>query len=452
MNIIETIGSWWFPHLQHESNGENYVGTLKQEGNKIILTLIGCDVINAFSVKLIHGMSTDGKSYTLYEANVTSRSIGMPGIATITFSIKYCLKGEWLTLDELAFNSASISSSNLKYWFNISGFDNYQNSQELTSIEYRIPDPIVFYEKDNIKFVILFIRETQIFRPKHEFNINQSTKILIKQEGGMFDFENLWEYIFSIKSFFTLSYFSQAAVQSIQLKRDNTKLELYHSWLEDEIEDKKVRTDFLFTYQQVEHNFLSIFNNWVNLNTTIKPVINILEETFGNKNIILENRFLNVIQGIETFHRRLRNNEKILPTEYKSKVDSIVSTTPAEHAKWLKEKLSFANEPTLNERLDDLFAEIPVALLNHLFPNFKQIIKDTKNSRNYYTHYNHKLESKALKNIKLFYLTEKLKVFLLIILLKEIGFNETDLSSIIKESSYFLFNHLILNEGKRIAE
>jgi hypothetical protein len=82
-------------------------------------------------------------------------------------------------------------------------------------------------------------------------------------------------------------------------------------------------------------------------------------------------------------------------------------------------------------------------LKNHLFNDYESIISNAKNSRNYYTHYSPKLEKKALKDTQLFYLTERLKIFLLILLLSETGIEKENLSNIIKESSQFLFNHLI---------
>ena len=82
-------------------------------------------------------------------------------------------------------------------------------------------------------------------------------------------------------------------------------------------------------------------------------------------------------------------------------------------------------------------------LKKHLFNDYESIINNAKNSRNYYTHYSPTLEKKALKDTELFYLTERLKIFLLILLLSETGIEKENLGNIIKESSQFLFNHLI---------
>ena len=149
------------------------------------------------------------------------------------------------------------------------------------------------------------------------------------------------------------------------------------------------------------------------------------------------------MQGIETFHRRRRHNEKEPKETHKIKIAAILEGCPTEHQTWLKEKLNFSNEPTLQERLIELFAEIDEKLKDHLFPKVDEIFKNSKNSRNYYTHYNKSLEKKALKHTPLFYLTERLKIFLLILLLKETGISNDQANKIVTEGSHFLFNHLI---------
>lgn len=87
----------------------------------------------------------------------------------------------------------------------------------------------------------------------------------------------------------------------------------------------------MFTYEAIKADLLKIFKKWNELNVIIEPVINVLQECFGNRNIISENKFLNVMQGIETFHRRRRQNEKESAETHKNKVAEIITSCPTEY-------------------------------------------------------------------------------------------------------------------------
>ena len=89
-------------------------------------------------------------------------------------------------------------------------------------------------------------------------------------------------------------------------------------------------------------------------------------------------------------------------------------------------------------RLKELLSELPESLKQKLFTNEDKFITNVKDSRNYYTHYSLHLAAKALKDGELFYATEKLKVILIALLLKEIG--------ILNEK----FENMFLERGRRI--
>ena len=86
------------------------------------------------------------------------------------------------------------------------------------------------------------------------------------------------------------------------------------------------------------------------------------------------------MQGIETFHRRRRQNENESKVTHKNKVAEIIASCPTEYQNWLKGKLNFSNEPTLNDRLEQLFNELDPELKNHLFLNPNKMILQSKKS------------------------------------------------------------------------
>lgn len=45
--------------------------------------------------------------------------------------------------------------------------------------------------------------------------------------------------------------------------------------------------------------------------------------------------------------------------DFTSKIHSIIISINPDYVKWIKEKLNFANEPSLQERLKKLITELP---------------------------------------------------------------------------------------------
>jgi hypothetical protein len=435
---IEFIGYWNF-----DSDKENtYSGNLIVD-NDITLTLLGCNDIPKEPF-IIHGTSTSGKKITLMNCFASSRSMSFPGIPTAIITSNYYFNGEHLNLNSNLFNTAILKISHLEKWIDIGGFDIVSNDDDKPYIaKYKNPESIVFYNNENVEFSFVFFSEVPFSTPKHNLTIKQETLLVIKHKQS-FDLENFWEYLKMVKSFLTLAYFSEPQIQEIKFIQDGNKIEFrYFGQFEGNIKEKSSSRSFLFTFKKIEEDFNDIFKSWVELNKTIEPVVNTLQQCFGNRTILIENKFLNVIQGIETFHRRMRKNCKESKVVHKKRVVEIIKSCPADYKLWLNGKLDFSNEPTLHSRLENLFNEIDNDLKNHLFPNTENIILQAKNSRNYYTHYDKALEKKALKGTELLYLTERLKIFLLIILLKETNISNDKANLIIKESSNWLFNHLI---------
>jgi hypothetical protein len=438
MDNLETAGFWHFNNDIENS----YSGNLQIVKSEISIILLGCTDVPKEPF-IIYGTTAIGKKITLYKCHMTSRRMAFPGIPSVEVSAMYCFTGGHLAADKIHFNSALLKISSLNEWVDVGGFTEFERSEHSFSVKYKTPDPIIFFETDSVKFVLLFHRTSPLFKPTHNCTITQETVILIKHKKS-FILDEFWDFVSTIKSFLTLAYFSEPALLEIKFKQGKKEYNVQYSGQEHEDKgEKSHRRNFLFTHKTIQTDFASIFNRWSNLNVLLQPVIGVLLEAFGKRNVISENKFLNVMQGIETFHRRRRHNEKEPKEINKTKVTEILAACPIEYQSWLKEKLNFSNEPTLQDRLKELFAEIDDTLKNHLFPNTEELIKQAKNTRNYYTHYNKSLEKKALAGTPLFYLTERLKVFLLIILLKETGITNEQANVIITEGSHYLFNHLI---------
>ena len=134
----------------------------------------------------------------------------------------------------------------------------------------------------------------------------------------------------------------------------------------------------------------------------------------------LESKFLNIAQAAESYHRRRCKNEVLPKPEHDARIKAILSNTPEEYKKWLREKLNFSNEPTLQDRLMDLLDKTK-KVMNPLVKDHAKFAKKVRDTRNYFTHWNTDLQDKAAQGEELFRITQTLLFMLQACLLMELG-------------------------------
>lgn len=413
--------------------------------------LIELDLLDHLSEKnkefIVHGFTSDGKKITLYKCHISGSGKAFPGISTMSVSAIYFFLGDHLLENDLNFNTAIITLSDLDEWVDINGFQNFSNNDNKISVEYENPEPIVFYDNDGIKLIIQFMASAPMFKPHTTCTIKQETVIFIKSETKVSLLE-FWHHVSTIDSFLALAYFASPKIEEIVFKIDDKRILMtYIGQHRFKTKKKTHHREFIFTYNDVQNRFVDIYGRWTEVYKNLTPVIGILIETFRGNSQLVENVFLNLIQAVEAFHRRSRPDEKIPKEEFNNKVEEILAACPPQHQSWLQETLKYQNENNLRFRLNCLFNEIDKELLAHLYPNHEELIKDSINNRNYLTHYDSGLEKKKKSLSELAILKERLKILLIILLLKETGFNDDEVKKFVKNGSYFLFNHLISKDS-----
>lgn len=184
--------------------------------------------------------------------------------------------------------------------------------------------------------------------------------------------------------------------------------------------------EHLIDYSDIKDEFPSLIKNWYKRNQEIKPVFSLMLYSFKDKLKFSEDKFMDIVRAVETFHRRTTNSTKMPKEEFESMVQRIYSKVDQKDKQWLVKQNAFTyqNELSLKNRLLDLFARYPSSYLKDKIPNIKRFCVQVVNSRNYYTHYNADKESNALKGKELFELNQNLKALLITCICKDIGLDD----------------------------
>jgi hypothetical protein len=452
---IDFKGIWFLP--ENENNEQEHItGNLTfSKDNGCDLALLGT-LLDEFSdsnknqdPEFILGLTSDGKRITLYKCFEYTRTISLPGIETSTYQPSYIFIGKhFRNNEELEFYGIKARFKNLDLWLGKFGFKKISYSNYNLVIDYQSPEPISFKINHILNGKINFNLSAPLNRNILKATIEQKAELEIESQIKKPFFEILNDLMY-FQNFLTLGTFETAYPFSIKLFQEENEEEnnevvlVYKPSFVFSVDEKRHHREFLFTYLDLENNFEEIICKWFELKNKIEPVTSLLLDGFHNKGKFTENRFLNIVQALETYHRRFRKNEVRSKEEHKKMVDEIINSVDSSKKVWLQEKLNFSNEPTLHNRLLELLNSFSIETIDKIISDKEKFIKDTKNSRNYYTHYDESLEKKALKSNKLFTLTEKLKIILITIILIETGFSEEQIGKLFKRNEYRFFNHLI---------
>ncbi|MBC8641576.1 hypothetical protein IAG25_32655 [Caballeronia sp. EK] len=96
--------------------------------------------------------------------------------------------------------------------------------------------------------------------------------------------------------------------------------------------------------------------------------------------LFTENRFMNLVWGLESLHRKTQANKTPDTTRLSAKIERILAQIEQpKDKKWLANKLKNAGEPSLEERLFELFEELPLEVDRDALRAFSKQCADRRN-------------------------------------------------------------------------
>jgi hypothetical protein len=165
-----------------------------------------------------------------------------------------------------------------------------------------------------------------------------------------------------------------------------------------------------------------LVRRWPEIAASLEHTMNLFFGVRYFGGLPLEVQFLETVRATEIYHR-VGHPRTVMPqTEFEALVERITDRVDDQDRAWLTDQLQWANEPSLNARLKDLFALVGEAL-GSLVSKPGRFRRSVTDSRNYYTHYDPKLGSKALRDADLLRAIFVLQLLLRACFLHEVGFS-----------------------------
>jgi hypothetical protein len=453
-SIQQYQGYWWIPSLPDQkvsgnlviqTNGEielNTIGNLTELPQGAIADAI----LKEWSkVPVILGFSTNGKNITLVDCLCLGNKISFPGITTSKFIASTMLVGlHFQSANELKFSSIETVITGFDEWLGIYGHKvtyclNHEDSElESAQITYRLPPAIDTEIDEKLSLKVDFcVTIPAIITRDISFHQKAYLKLNSAKSMHLTDWQKL---LFKLCNFLCLATNERVAIKSANLDtppiignqtdKSISQIQTYYkSGLDQPSVDKFNIQKMLFCYEDIANEIGAILNIWLTSYTTIEPVFNLYFALIHKDDLYIENMFLNLVQGLETLHRRTTNNSVLPNSEHQERIKRILESVSVEDDKtWLEERLKYSNEPPLRRRIKDLIEPFKELFGSNKIRN--SLILKIVDTRNYFTHYDQSLIEKAAKGNELYELKEKLRILFIMHILLLIGFPHEKISGL----------------------
>jgi len=443
----EYEGDWWLPE-QPEQRIRGKLKFTPQEG--AVLHLIGSHqdlerIMKTSNLGIIQGFSSDGKKITLYNCLFKHIKVSYPGMPVCLLHVTYVFVGTHFERPEdIKFKSLWVRFLYLDDWVNISGFKMQPPTKGRFTVKYKRPEDIHANVSNDLKVSIRFGIEYPTFsRLQKEVNIKQRAHMGITPTVARSLNEYL-EIIYRIQNFLALAIMEPVHPLSVEGILESKKNEMENKETYDSVDisyrlsnipnpSETFPWDMVFTYKEISRKFRSLLKNWFSKAELLKPVSDLFFGTLYNPRMYLTNEFQNLVQAIESYHRRTMRNYDLPKKQHQKRIAEILRAIPEKHEKWLERKLTYSNEPILRKRLMDILNSCPEAI-NRITKNKEWFISKTVDTRNYLTHFDPELRKRSAENGELYDLTSTLRMILQSCLLKELGFDSKSLERLVLKS------------------
>jgi hypothetical protein len=161
----------------------------------------------------------------------------------------------------------------------------------------------------------------------------------------------------------------------------------------------------------------------------IEPALSLYFSTKTGAHRFLDGRFLALAHGLETYHRRTSNEKLMDDGEFEALVTEILSGCPEEKKEWLKDRLTYANEINLRNRIKKIVAAFKEHIGNS--KTREKLISNIVDTRNYLTHFDKSSKHKAVSGRELAFLCFKMEALLQLHFLQVLGFTKVEINSVL---------------------
>ena len=464
-NQIEYKGNWYLPN----SPDKQVSGTLSiNENGEAIIELIGSlrdmasegesgTLLDA-TTDIILGIAAGGKDITLLGRFIIGPDFFIAGLphpalkersptpqVTRDTADHVFVGVHFDSKDDIRFREISVNYSLLDEWAHITGFgDVVEKGRREIGFHYRAPDSILLATVDDFKIYVgaNASGSKPVSWASRNATIDEKTFIRIE-----FSEEKPLEYclniVYQIANFLSFAMLQPVYPLNVTAQTDRA-LQDVQIFLPQQEMRASVQTEPLFTLDDIKEQTDALLTCWFGKAELLEPIYELYFGTIYAPRMYLYHKFLSLVQAIESYHRRTRDNFLDPIDQHEIRITKILDTISDEkEKKWLAKKLEHSNEPWLAMRLHKLLKEFS-RFTKGFIADRPSFVDKVVASRHYLTHYDREKKNQAAEGVELFQLTYKLRLLTEICILQAIGFTENAIEAFIERNSRYRIEPVVL--------
>lgn len=192
-------------------------------------------------------------------------------------------------------------------------------------------------------------------------------------------------------------------------------------------EHRSIGEESLLESKSLIANGAELFERWFSLRQEIKDVINLyfMVRDQGKHFAFFEAQFLSAVQATEAYHTIKRDGRLLSKEDYATLKAQVLNGVDQDWAKRVGEQLGWVQYKKLHQRLTELLQETD-KVVDQLQPDRDKFVTKIKQTRNYFTHYDPRLEKKRLKELELYLAIQTLLSVMEVLILRDLGTNSEE--------------------------
>lgn len=474
MEEVEYQGHWWLPGQSNDRVG----GVLHFHPDEMPrLSLFQAldnnpenfDSDSALTFPKLVGLTTEGTPVTLVNCKrdkYNSSSNQQDANTSSEYVLSYVLLGYRFENENPAFDTLNVGFPYQEDWSRLSSLDmSFQINQNARvkpghefSISYTVPDSPSAWV-DDIEISLKMDGKTNFTRFR-ESAISLESYFEIDPKRPQVPLSEYMDWVAKLNNFLALACDRAIAPKTIEGIIDGTDVEIrYPTEGIREAESQVNPFSFLFHYHYISGNFSDVLSKWFWMSEELKPALDLYFGAQFNQRMYENNTFLSLAQAVESYHRFTKSGQYQSDYKYEEIYDDFKSFLYGDldevynHTGSLKSggslgvgknlknldemynldndfinkmkdgTLKYANEYSLRKRLSELVDD-HISIINDLPYNIADKQGEVIDTRNYLTHYDPSLKSRASTGKELTKLTWGLQQLLEVCLLDQIGIHE----------------------------
>ena len=396
--------------------------------------------------KHLNGILENGKAITLEKCHYKNQTLQVIAKSTVS-SLRAYIGTNYNDCDEVSFSKVSFSLEGLDQWLSIRGINVKYASNPEIDITFTPPPPILIKLADDLNLEFSFTWTGPSPYSITDAQVTQSAyvSLLCATPKPFSYFATLLPKI--------LNFFCFSIDESIQLtsltgysnnilttlpggKSRPVPIEIFFSGFNSDKPAPKIsKHNMLLSYGDIAPELQRLLTNWLANYEISEPAFNLYFAAKADAHAYLDGRFLSFAQGIETLHRRNSTDTTMSHEEFQALIKTLSTACPSEKRQWLSQKLHYANELPLRERLNQILEPFQQYFGNQ--DACKAFIAKVINTRNYLTHYDPELSTSTASPQTLWELCMKLEALFQLHFLRLMGFNIEEIKRILKDNVAF---------------